>query len=163
VVSRKQHRSFSVKTHLVSSQRRKTNTVDNLLEGTALTTCVKGRKRVMTGKLLRLASRVLVIYFLFIAYLTTLSIDQTTLYSRTIWRLVNNELEICGRKCSWSNLRHNCGICLEGLRKTKNSSVITVEFRTETFPNASLLLLQPMLSASVSQKGDTLLLLLQEI
>jgi hypothetical protein len=135
-ISRKQHQPVSIKTHLVSSQwRRKTKTVFNLLEGTALTACLKQRKRVKMEKLLRLASRVLVIYFLFIAYLLTLSIDQTTLYNRMVWWLVNNELEICRRKRSWSNLRHNSGIWQGGLRKTKKSSVSTVEFSAEIVPN----------------------------
>jgi hypothetical protein len=31
--------------------------------------------------------------------------------------IVNNELERCGRKRSWPNLRYHPGICLEGLRK----------------------------------------------
>jgi hypothetical protein len=51
---------------------------------------------------------------------------------------------------SWANLRHKCGVCLEGLRKTKNFSVIVIDFpadiRTEHFLNASLLLFQPIFS-----------------
>jgi hypothetical protein len=35
--------------------------------------------------------------------------------------LVNNELEKCGRKQSWCNLRHYHSICLEALRKTMTS------------------------------------------
>jgi hypothetical protein len=71
---------MSIKTQMASPRSLgKTNTVYDLLEGTALTTCFKGKREGNNGEAVMVSDQGSGDLFLFTVYLMTLSIDPTGL------------------------------------------------------------------------------------
>lgn len=62
------------------------------------------------------------LFYLFMAYLTTLSVDQTV-WRHLIGRLINNELEIMRKEGFVAYFRYDLDICQEGLRKSMKSQL----------------------------------------
>jgi hypothetical protein len=81
--------------------RNRKHTKSNCLHWTSLNTCNK---------------------YLFVVYLTMLSVTQSIKHKTTGWQWTMN-WKISGRKQSWSNLKHYLGIYLEWQRKIMKLSV----------------------------------------
>jgi hypothetical protein len=88
--------------------------------------------------------------YLFMVYLTMLSVTQTTQHRMAGW-LVNNELEGCGRKRPWPDLRYHPAFACRDYENPRKMSVravgVPAEIRTECRLEA--LLLEPACSVKL--------------